>query len=135
MQYQEIIDRVQQRAGLDTPADAENVTKAVLATLGECLYRTERHNFKSQLPKELQSALYERRPPENARQARVPLEAFYNRVRARADIGFPAAIAQTKAVIAVLQEAVSAGEWADVMDELPSEYNALFEEAPSGPAQ
>lgn len=134
MHYQEIIDRVQQRAELDAAPDAEHVTRAVLATLGECLYRTEKHDVAAQLPKELKTALYAVRPPQNTRRARITLDEFYNRVAARADIGYPAAVAQTNAVMAVLQEAVSAGEWADVRDELPSEFDVLWGYAPDARA-
>ncbi len=128
MQYDEFIHRVQENAGLATQAEAVQLTKAVLGTLGERLYRTERDDLAAQLPKGLKEFLFAEQDPENIRQEvrRFSLEEFYNRVSARAEIGRPDAVKQAQAVMAVLQEAVSAGEVADVMAELPDEFGELF---------
>jgi uncharacterized protein (DUF2267 family) len=42
MQYEEFIQRVQERADLGSREEAVRATEAVLGTLGERLYRTER---------------------------------------------------------------------------------------------
>jgi uncharacterized protein (DUF2267 family) len=129
MQYDEFIHRVQEYADLATQEEAVQLTKAVLATLGERLYRTERDDLAAQLPKGLKEFLFVEQDPEHFRQEvrRFSLEEFYNRVSARTEVGRPDAINQTKAVMAVLQEAVSAGELADIMAELPNEFDALFQ--------
>ncbi len=129
MRYHEFIHRVQEHTDLETPEEAVQLTKAVLATLGERLYRTERDDLAAQLPDRLKEFLFAEQDPENTRRdvQRFPLAEFYNRVSARAEIGRPDAIEQTKAVVAVLQEAVSAGELKDVMAELPDEYSELFQ--------
>lgn len=54
------------------------------------------------------------------------LEEFYNRVTARAGAGYPAAVEQAKAVMATLREAIPAGEWQDLRQELPDEYEELL---------
>lgn len=130
MQYDEFIHRVQERTDLADEDTAVRVTEAVLGTLGECLYRTERRKLGAQLPKQLRASLYSVQSPENTRQdtERFSLEEFYNRIRARADIGGRDTEPYTRAVLAVLQEAVSAGEIADVMDKLPAEYSTPFQQ-------
>lgn len=129
MRYDDFIRRVRQRAELDTDEEAMSVTNAVLATLGECLYRTERDKLTSELPKELTEVLYAERTRENRRQdtERYRLEEFFNRVRARADIGGRETEQCTMAVLAVLREAVAPGTMAGIMDELPDEYRALLQ--------
>lgn len=136
MQYDEFVQRVQQYAELDSADGAERLTEVVLATLGEQLYRTELAKLEAQLPKDMHGMLFAEQPPEQTRQdvQQVSLEEFYNRVSARADVGYPEATEQAKAVIRVLQEAVSAGEIADVRAKLPDDYAELFGESPTGPA-
>lgn len=129
MEYVEFISRVQKYGGLKNLDEAVRLTEAVLETLGERLYRTESLDLGAQLPKELKKFIFEKQPPEQNRDEvkRFSLEEFFNRVRARAKIGYPDAIKQSKVVIAVLQEAVSAGELEDAIEELPEEFNKLFQ--------
>lgn len=129
MRYDAFIRRVQSRAGLDSHEEAMTCTNTVLATLGECLYRTERRKLAAELPKELKEVLFAERDPENRRMEveRFRLEEFFNRVRARADIGGRETEACTRAVTAVLREAVSPGTMAHVKEALPDEYGALLQ--------
>jgi uncharacterized protein (DUF2267 family) len=128
MQYNEFINKVQQKANLNDSNEAARLVEVVLAALGERLYRTERDDLGSQLPVELKQALFTEQPPENTRDdvRRFSVEEFYNRVRARTGAGYPDAVQQAKAVMAVLQDAVSAGEIADMMNTLPDEYRELL---------
>lgn len=128
MQYEEFIEQVQERAELDTKDEAIKVTEATLETFGERLYRTERKNLGAQLPGKLEESLYRQQPPERFREdtERFSLEEFYNRVSARAAIGYPEAVEQSQVVMGVIQEAISRGELKDIFDELPSEYFELF---------
>jgi uncharacterized protein (DUF2267 family) len=129
MEYNEFISRVQKYAGLKSLDEAVQLTEAVLETLGERLYRTESTDLAAQLPKALKKFIFEKQPPEQNRNEvkRFSLEEFYNRVRARARIGYPDAIKQSKAVMSVLQEAVSAGELEDIKKELPREFHKLLQ--------
>jgi uncharacterized protein (DUF2267 family) len=129
MRYDEFISRVQERAGLARD-EAVRSTEATLATLGERLYRTERENLAAQLPDELKEDLFKEVDSEVTRRDvdRFSLEEFYIRVSARAEIGYPDAVKRAQAVIAVLREAVSAGEIEDVLSKLPDEYGELFGE-------
>jgi uncharacterized protein (DUF2267 family) len=97
------------------------VVYAVLETLGERLSQAEREDFGAQLSHELKEHVLKRPKTQG-----FNVEEFYNRVRARADIGFPDAVKGTRAVMHVLQEAVSAGEMEDIFSELPSDYRNLL---------
>jgi uncharacterized protein (DUF2267 family) len=129
MQYDEFIRRVQKNAKLDSPEEAKELTEVVLGTLGERLYRTERNDLAAQLPKEMKGFLFSQQEPEQTRQEvrRFSLEEFYNRVRARTKVGYPAAVAQTQAVMQVFQEAISAGERGDALATLPEEFKELLQ--------
>jgi uncharacterized protein (DUF2267 family) len=126
--YDAFIERVQVYAGLDSCHNAEHVTEVVIATLGERLYRSEQNPLAAQLPRELRKAFDAKEPPEQTRHS-VPhfsLEEFYHRVGARLGVRYPAAVRQTKAVMAVLQETVPASV-AALLAELPAEFGALFQ--------
>ncbi len=129
MQYEEFIQHVQAYAELDTPEEALQLTEAVLSTLGERIYRTEQSQMAAQLPRGIKELLVARQPPENTRNyvQGFTVEEFYNRVGARTNVRYQRAVAQTKAVMAVLQESVSAGQIDDVKGELPAEFAELFE--------
>lgn len=128
MQYDEFIQKVQERGGFENREDTVRVVFAVLGTLGEKIYRTEERQLAAQLPKELKNAFYQYQAVERGRGdlGNYTLEEFYNRVKARADISFQEAPRQSKIVIGVLKEAVSAGEIEDVVRELPEEFRQLF---------
>jgi uncharacterized protein (DUF2267 family) len=131
MQHDEFIQRVQKYAGLDSSDEAVAVTEAVLSTLGERLYRTEQSDVASQLPRGIKEFLVARQKPENTRAdvQHFSLEEFKRRVSARAGTRYPEGARLTHAVMKVLQEAVSAGEIADMRQALPKDYDALFEES------
>ncbi len=130
MDYQTFLKRVQENAGLDTLAEAIQVTQAVLETLGERLPRTEREQLAAQLPGELKVILLHRHPDYP-----FPLEEFYVRVGGRARTTRVHAAEWSRAVMRALNEAVSQGEMEDVKAVLPKEYEALIEgreETPQG---
>lgn len=128
MRYDDFIQQVRRRTDLESDDRAVEVTHAVLGTLGECLYRTERDKLAAELPKELKAVFFAERSPENRRQdvERYRLEEFFNRVRARADTGGRETETCTGAVFSVLREAVSAGTMDAVLNALPDEYDALL---------
>jgi uncharacterized protein (DUF2267 family) len=129
MQYDEFIQRIQEYAGVDDSEQAVRVTEAVLGTLGERLYRTEQSQLAAQLPRGIREFLTAEQTQETTRGQveRYGLEEFYNRVSARADIGYPHAVKLARGVMGVLQEAVSAGEIEQIKQELPDEYDKLFQ--------
>jgi uncharacterized protein (DUF2267 family) len=129
MQQDEFIQRVKEYVGLESDEQVIQITQAVLATLGERIYRTEQSDLAAQLPRGIREFLTTQQSPEMTKGDvdRYGLEEFYNRVSARADIGYPHAVRQARGVMGVLQEAVSAGEMADIRQELPKEFDELFQ--------
>jgi uncharacterized protein (DUF2267 family) len=80
MRYDEFVDRVLEKSGLDSREQAMDITKATLETLGEQLDRTVRRGVASQLPDELKELLLNRADGDQ-----YQLQEFYQRVGARAD--------------------------------------------------
>ena len=124
MQFDEFINRVQEQTKMDTSEKAISLTKAVLETLGERLDRKVRNGVAAQLPKELKDFLL----TGSDQTDRYPLAEFYNRVGARADLKYQDAVKRTLQVFVVFQQAIPSGEIQDILEDLPPEYEALFEE-------
>lgn len=128
MEYERIISRVQEVAAITDREEAARGTVAVLATLGERLYRTEASHLAAQLPRELKPALFSIRRPDGHRTDIEPfsLDEFYHRVGARAGVRHPQAVRLARAVTLALKEAIAPGELRDVRAELPADYAELF---------
>jgi len=128
MHYDDFVEKVRRAANIETTHDSQLAVKATLATFGERLTRTEKVELGAQLPKELKSYLVEMGDVE-----RFSLEEFYNRVAARADLGRPDAVKRSRAVMMVLQEAVTEGLLKPIRQRLPAEYDELFGSEPHSP--
>jgi uncharacterized protein (DUF2267 family) len=125
MQYQEFIERVQQQAGLASFGGAEAATRATLTTLGEYLTGGEGLDLASQLPQGLAEILRQQ-PPE--RSTIFSLNDFLQRVGEEEGVGIEEASVHARAVMGVLEEAVTKGEMDDVRRQFPSEFDPLFAE-------
>ena len=123
VQYQEFVDRVRQRAGLASFAEAEAATQATLTTLGEYLTEGEGLDLAAQLPQGL-AELLRRQPPE--RSMIFSLNDFLQRIGEEEGVGIEEASAHARAVMGVLEEAVTEGEMDDVRRQFPSEFDPLF---------
>jgi uncharacterized protein (DUF2267 family) len=121
MKYEQFIDRVADRAGLDTE-EAAFVTEAVLATLAERITGGEARDLAAQLPEELQPPLEDTDEPAEP----FGLNEFIRRVGIRADVDPGDALEGTRAVLATLREAVTPGEFEDVLSQLPKEFADLI---------
>jgi uncharacterized protein (DUF2267 family) len=128
MHYVDFVEKVRRAANIETTHDSQLAVEATLATFGERLTRTEKVELGAQLPKELKAFLIEMGDVE-----RFSLEEFYNRVAARADLGRPDAVKRSRAVMMVLQEAVTEGLLKPIRQRLPAEYNELFGSEPLSP--
>ena len=131
MQRDEFIQRVQEDGKLESKEEALKVTKAVLETLGERLYRTEQSELAAELPQGLREYVMEPQTVEisKGQVEKYGLEEFYDRVGARAGVYYQTAVRLTRVVMDVLQEAVSPGEIEDIKQELSDGYRKLFEKA------
>jgi uncharacterized protein (DUF2267 family) len=124
MKHDEFIGRVQHLAQLSSRGDAERATWATLQTLGERLAGGEAKDFASQLPPVL--AAYALSGYAGLGE-RFSVQEFFQRVSDREGEDVPRAAHHARAVIEVLQEAITKGEIDDICAQLPSEYNQLFQ--------
>ena len=131
MKYEEFIEQVQKRANLASRDEAERATRAALETLAESLSKEERYDAASQLPRGL--ALYLEQPflgtwhqPAPSKKRPLSLEEFFQRMSIREDVPPETAREHAHAVMSVLVDAVSRGEFEDIRRQLPIEYYYEF---------
>lgn len=127
MKFDEFIGQVQNRARLASEGEALNATKATLRVLGQRLAGGEAEDVAAQLPSQLQEYLLR-----DGYQESFGVQEFFRRVSALEKVDLPESVHHTRAVISVLRDAISPGEFKDMMDQLPDEYKPLFEGQPEG---
>ncbi|HEY3298780.1 MAG TPA: DUF2267 domain-containing protein [Armatimonadota bacterium] len=125
MQYDQFIGQVQHRARLASSGEAVRATRATLLTLGERLFGGEAWNLAAQLPEEIKEFLEGGGAGES-----FDLPEFYARVSDKEGVDLRQAVFHARAVVSVLRDAVSQTEIQHALDQLPKEYNALFESVP-----
>ena len=128
MNYDDFLGKVQAKARLAGPDDAVNATRAALTTLSERLFGGESDDLASQLPTEI--ARFVERTAHT--QDDYDLEEFFRRVTEREGVRQSDAVHHVRAVLDVLQEAVTAGQIRHIRDQLPPEYQQLFEAGSEG---
>jgi uncharacterized protein (DUF2267 family) len=123
MQYEDFIAKVVERTGWERE-QAEAVTRATLATLAARITHGEAEDVAAQLPQELKGPL--QRGPDKA----VPFDVaeFKRRVAEHAGVSQDEAEQGIRAVFATLSEAITGGEFDDVLSQLPNEYSGLVGE-------
>ena len=129
MQYSEFINQVHSQTNLDSEDQAKKAIEATLETLGERLSQAEQKNLAAQVVDELKDMLLKRTDVHS-----YNLEEFYNRVSARADMGYPDAVKRSQAVVNVLTSAISQGEIDDILTEIDEDFGELFGIKSPGPA-
>lgn len=123
MQTQEFLGQVQHLAALPDIAQALRATRAVLETLGERLGEDESRHLAAQLPQEIAHDLH---GPVLGLAERFSSDEFLQRVSRREGVDLPVSVHHARAVLEVLQQAVSRGEVEDVLQRLPPDYKRLF---------
>jgi uncharacterized protein (DUF2267 family) len=122
VQYAEFVKAVAARAGL--PRDeAETLTRSTLRVLGERLTGGEAEDLRAQLPRELQEDLL----PVSEQAEDFDVDEFSRRVAQRTGIDEADAGAAVVAVLATIRDAVSEGEFDDVMSQLGREFAELVD--------
>ena len=131
MKYEEFIEQVQKRAHLASKSEAERATRAALETLAERISKEERFDAASQLPRGL--ALYLKEPflgpgkqPAPSPKRNLSLDEFFQRMSIREDVPLETAREHAHAVMSVLVDALSKGEFEDIRAQLPTEYYYEF---------
>jgi uncharacterized protein (DUF2267 family) len=122
VQFDDIIEAVAERADTSR-AEAESLVRATLQTLAERISGGEAEDLRAQLPRELKGDLIS--PQEDAQGFGV--EEFVGRVAERAGLGETTTAARVAAVLSVLRDAVSPGEFDDVLGQLGREFAELIE--------
>jgi uncharacterized protein (DUF2267 family) len=124
VQYDEFVATVAARAGV--PRDeAETLTRATLRVLAERLSGGEAEDLRAQLPKQLQEDLL---PPQEEALS-FGADEFARRVAERAGVNEADAGAAVIAVLATIRDAVTAGEFDDVLSQLGREFAELVDSA------
>ena len=125
MRFGEFVHEVADRTGMSRE-EAESLVRATLRTLAERLSGGEAEDLRAQLPKQLQAELI---PPQEEAQG-FGVEEFARRVAARSGIDEADAGAGVVAVLSVIRDAVSPGEFDDVLSQLGRDFAELVEAAP-----
>jgi uncharacterized protein (DUF2267 family) len=123
MKHDEFIKHVQSVAQLNSPEEAEHATRATLETLKERIVGNEASQLAAQLPQEIGQYL---RGREGENGQYFSLKEFYQRASEKEGVEPTAIPIHVRAVFAVLQEAVSPGELADVRANLSEDYEEVF---------
>lgn len=120
MNYDEFIARVATHGEL-SESDAAALVPAALATLAERISGGEAEDLAAQLPEPLKDALNS--PQENAEA--FGFREFVERTAERAAVGVDVAERAVDALFTTLREAVTPGEFDDVISQLPSDFHRL----------
>jgi uncharacterized protein (DUF2267 family) len=120
MRYDEFIKEVEERTGAADRQEAERAAVAVVQALSERLAGGEPEDLLSQLPKELKERV---RPIPKSN----PMEPdeFVERVAHELEVSPEEGREAVRGVFQVLREAVTPGEFDDVMSQLDPEYAQL----------
>jgi uncharacterized protein (DUF2267 family) len=126
VQYDEFISKVAERSGVERDR-ADAVVRATLATLATRITPTEADDLAAQLPQQLKEPLLS--GPEHPE--RFDPTEFVRRVAGQAELSEEQAGNAVRAVFATLSEAVTGGEFDDILAQLPDEYGQLVAAAPT----
>lgn len=119
------VKRVAQRAGLDQEA-ARRATEAVLESLAERISAGEADDLLSRLAVPLHPPLKRGRGAHGGAAARMPVEAFLQRVAESEGVAPGEALLHARAVLATLREAVGDDEFFDAKVQLSPDYAAVL---------
>ncbi|WBB68956.1 DUF2267 domain-containing protein [Micromonospora sp. WMMD812] len=126
MNYDTFIDQVAQRTKMPSER-AVTMTRATLETLAERLTGGEVLDLAAQLPKPLQVVV--KPSPSSESADRFGAAEFVARVSQRAGVDEPVARDAVRAVFTTLREAITGGEFDDVVTQLPRDYREMVEPA------
>lgn len=126
MDYDTFVDQVARRTSTSSQRATE-LTQATLATLAERLTGGEVLDLAAQLPAPLRLPL--RPTPDTEAAQRFGAAEFAARVAVRAGVEEPAARDAIRAVFITLREAITGGEFDELVVQLPRDYREMVEPA------
>jgi uncharacterized protein (DUF2267 family) len=121
MKHDEFLKRVQQRAGMSDRSEAERTSVAVLQNLCDRLTGDEADDLLAQLPYQLKTAVI---VSPSAQQ--MSADEFVARVADDLELSPDEARDRIRAVFGTLREAVTPGEFDDVLAQLDPAYADLL---------
>ncbi len=123
MKDDEFIKHVESLVPLNSREEAQRATRATLEIIKERIVGNEAKDLAAQLPQELGNCLHGR---EGENGQAFSMQEFIMRVSERENVEPIAAAIHVRAVFTVLQNAVSAGEFADFQANFSPDYEELF---------
>jgi uncharacterized protein (DUF2267 family) len=121
MKYDELVKAVEERAATGDREEAERTLRVVLQALSDRLLGGEADDLLAQLPEPLKSEIRV-----TARADPMDPMEFVLRVADELDLPVEEARHRVRAVFGVLREAVTEGEFEDVLAELDRSYGELI---------
>jgi uncharacterized protein (DUF2267 family) len=125
MSFDDFIDSVARRAGLDTEA-ARRASEAVLEALADRISAGEVDDLVSRLPAQFRPALERGKLRSHGASRRMSLDEFLQRIADLQGTTPDQAKEHARAVFATLRQTVGEKEFRDVTAQLPKEYAVLF---------
>ncbi len=123
MQAIEFYRKVRDQLCLADDQEAETASRVVLAALADRITPDERNDLASQLPKELGDFVKGR----GGAPQKMDMDTFISRIQGDLDVmTWDHAADIARGVFSVLKEAVSEGEWEDIVSQLPRELQEMF---------
>jgi uncharacterized protein (DUF2267 family) len=129
MEHDEFIGQVQSRARLASRGDAERATRATLETLGERIDDGAASNLAAQLPHEIGEHLHR---TASGTGEQFGYTDFLDRVEKREGVDRPDAVYHARVVLEVVQDATTGNLIGKTRQQLPAEFDALFESGSEG---
>ncbi len=127
MQNHEFLSELQTRIGVETNEQATAAARAVLQTLADHMAGNAPAKLAAQLPEEIGALITEYKNDPDAEGEGFGVDEFVKRTAERSERGdLETAKKHSIAVLAVLREAISTGEFDKMRGTLPAEYDALF---------
>jgi uncharacterized protein (DUF2267 family) len=120
MKYDEFLKAIEQETGIEDRQEAERTAVTVLQALCDRLTGEEANDLLSQLPEPLKHAVAVSPSP-----VKMTVSEFVERIARDLQITADEARDRARAVFAVIQRAVTPGEFHDVVVQLPSGYAEL----------
>jgi uncharacterized protein (DUF2267 family) len=127
MQENEFLNAVQQRTGLESRDQAYTITSAVLGVFGQRITQGEAENIASQLPTQMDNVLISETPEAEEFSADEFISRVDDRVATLSDATASNTEHYIRGVMTVLGDAVSGSELEDARNQLPSEFDSLYE--------
>jgi uncharacterized protein (DUF2267 family) len=128
MQYQEFVAQVQKQADLKSEDEAITVIHATLETLADHLAGNAPAKLAAQLPQGIGEFITNYKNDESADGEGFDVEEFVRRTAEKIGLDdSQSAQKQVKAVLVVLRQAISIGEFDKMRGTLPAEYDTLFD--------